>query len=104
MGKITPAPEDILKQELEALNITTEELVQRYGVPVSIDMESAHEAMRHGYENRIFCTMLYDNNPLGNDYGESGMHYVNVMERYFFPKDLPNNLFVEDINYNVLGG
>ena len=102
MTQIDIAPEDILKQSIEENNITTEELVKRYGKPVRVDLHSATTAVHKGWGDHLFCTICDEMNPTGADFGESGLHIVNVMERYYFPKPLPENLYVDEINYSCL--
>lgn len=93
-----------MKRELEeTVVITTKELVEKYGKPVSISLESAIVAVEKGYNDHLFCTMSSDGDSFGGDRGEPGMHIVNVVERYFFPKELPPNILVENIDYFCLG-
>lgn len=79
--------------------LTTEQLVEQYGFPKEIEWERCSELIKEGKQFHIFCTMCDDDDPAGADYGQSGMHIVNVMNRYEFPKELPKNLYVEDVNY-----
>ena len=100
---IDPAPEDILRQHQEAREeITTEELVRRYGKPTRIpDAQTGWQIVKDGKQNHIFCTMYEDTDPTGIDWGERGMHIINVVERYFFSKPL-DNVYVADIDYGVI--
>ena len=69
-----------------------------------LDNDDIHILRKYGLGLHIFCTICDEQNPTGLDFGESGYHFVNVMERFVFPNPLPAELYVEEVNYGVLYG
>jgi hypothetical protein len=92
-----------LNQIPDIVEYTTKQLVDEFGTPKNIDRSRANALSNSGKRNFIFCTMYRSGDSDGADYGEVGMHVVNVMERYEFEKELPPGLYVNDIDYDLLG-
>jgi len=92
-----------INQIPDTVEYTTKQLVDEFGVPKNIDRSRANALSSSGKRNFIFCTMYRSGDSGEADYGEAGMHVVNVMERYEFEKELPPGLYVDDVDYDLLG-
>jgi hypothetical protein len=87
--------------EVQEVEYTTEQLIAEFGNPKIASRERANQLCSEGKQNFLFCVMNNGGNPLGPDYGETGMHIVNVMERYEFDKELPAGLYVDEVDYGL---
>jgi len=109
---ILPSPEDVIRQELESedpLFMTTKELVEKYGLPKTVNcLEEASKLIKSGVTQMRFLSVMSSDELSEDghyhDFAMSGIHIVNVVERYVFEKELPQNLFIEDFDYGAVEG